>query len=177
MKTKGSARKKLIIVLSAIFFLGFAALLLGGAYLYAGPFRNLNIARIERAYRNRTQGVIVYGASNFALWSSLEYDMYPWPVQNHEFGGSTDNDLMRHAHRLLYPFEPAIIVFQSGSNDFLTMTADEVILNKDRMFTMFREHLPDTTFVVLSMLPLPGREDLAEDSADKRISPSILRKP
>ena len=132
-----------------------------GWYVYFGPLRNLSITRIRLAYRKRPKGGIVfYGASNFTYWFDMQSDLAPHVVQNHGFGGSTDNDLMACADRLLYPYEPGIVVFQSGSNDFmLGMTVDQVNANKDRMYSMFRERLPDAQFVVLSMLPLPGRTE------------------
>ena len=137
-----------------------------GWYAYFGPFRDLTVVRIRSAYRNRPAGEIVfYGASNFTYWIKMELDLAPFSVQNHGFGGSTDNDLMHCANRLLYPYDPAAVVFQSGSNDFtLGMTVQQVCENKDRMYAMFREKLPDAVFVVLSMLPLPGRAEVWQES-------------
>ena len=120
---------------------------------------SLGVARIERRYPAPSPGGIVfYGASNFTLWREMGQDMQPYVVQNHGFGGSADNDLMKYAPRIFYPYRPKIAVFQSGSNDFaLGMTTEEVTANKDKMYSMFRAELPDTVFAVLSMLPLPKR--------------------
>lgn len=40
-------------------------------------------------------------------------------IQNHGFGGSDDQDLMDCAPDLLYPYNPGIVVFQTGSNDYV----------------------------------------------------------
>jgi len=159
-------KKVVIIIVSALVALVLIGTLVLGVVGYFGPFRDLAVMRIQFTYRNSQQGgIIFYGASNFALWPDMKEDMEPFTVQNHGFGGSADDDLMRHAGRLLYPFRPSVVVFQSGSNDFvLGMTAEDILANKDKMYTMFRKELPDTTFVVLSMLPLPERTEYWEDS-------------
>ena len=163
-KRKKGWKSVLIIVSSVLAALILALLLLAG-FAFAGPLKTLSIIRIESVYRDRKPGsIIFYGASNFALWHNLEDDMFPFSVQNHGFGGSTDNDLMHFADRILFPFEPSIVVFQSGSNDFMHMTVDEIFANKHKMFTVFRRELPDATFVVMSMLPLPGRNEISEES-------------
>jgi lysophospholipase L1-like esterase len=148
-----------VLVLALIAFIGFAG--------YYGPFKELAVMRIQFAYRNRPQGeVVFYGASNFTLWSALEEDMKPFAAQNHGFGGSADSGLLQEADKLLYPYAPNIVVFQSGSNDFVFgLTADEICANKDKMYAEFRKNLPDAYFVVMSMLPLPGRAELWEDSS------------
>lgn len=121
----------------------------------------LQVNGIIEKYKDRPKGEIVfYGASNFTLWRTMEEDMMPYIVQNHGFGGSTDYDLMAYANDLLYPYEPSIVFFQTGSNDIAEgLTVEEIIANKDKMYSMFREKLPDTTFIVMSGLPLPGRSE------------------
>ena len=80
------------------------------------------------------------------------------PVQNHGFGGSADRDLMQYADELLYPYSPRIVVFQTGSNDYVQeegTDAEKVLkcMNRKReMFAAFHEQLPDTRFVVMSGL-------------------------
>lgn len=162
-------KKRMKIVLSVLIAIGGLCMILLpclGWFFFGGPFRDLSISRIRRQYRNRPPGeIIFYGASNFTFWRTLEKDMAPYVVQNHGFGGSTDNDLMKYAEKALYNFEPEVVVFQSGSNDFVIgMSPDEIMANKDKMFSMFRKRLPNATFIVLSMLPLPGRSMYWPDS-------------
>ena len=162
-------KKRMKIVLSVLIAIGGLCMILLpclGWFFFGGPFRDLSISRIRRQYRNRPPGeIIFYGASNFTFWRTLEKDMAPYVVQNHGFGGSTDNDLMKYAEKALYNFEPAVVVFQSGSNDFVIgMSPDEIMANKDKMFSLFRKRLPNATFIVLSMLPLPGRSMYWPDS-------------
>lgn len=121
--------------------------------------------KIAAAYdpENRKGEIVFYGASNFRLWKEMDEDMKPFVVQNHGFGGSTDNDLIERADKLLYPYKPAIVVFQTGSNDYSKYSgsddeiAEKVIENKKKMFTVFHEKLPDAAFVVVSGILMPGR--------------------
>jgi lysophospholipase L1-like esterase len=167
--------KVLIIILSVVVALVLAFAAFAGGFSYYGPFKELSVTRIQLAYRNHPQGeVIFYGASNFTLWTKLTEDMKPFSVQNHGFGGSADRDLLKEADKLLYPYAPSVVIFQSGSNDFaFGLTVDEICAGKDKMYTEFREKLPDTVFVVMSMLPLPGRAEYWADSV--KINEYLLR--
>ena len=139
-----------------------------------GPFKFLAFNKREKEIvtsydADSRQGEIVfYGASNFRLWKEMDEDMKPFTVQNHGFGGSTDQDLMDRAERLLYPYNPAIVVFQTGSNDCAQLkgTDDEiynqVIARKLKMFETFHEKLPDANFVVISGILMPGRSQYDE---------------
>ena len=118
------------------------------------------VQMIEKQYPAADhQGEIVfYGPSNITLWFSLEQDMLPYKAQNHGMGGCIDDDMMYYAPRLLYPYAPKAVFFQTGSNDIAGGIALETILaNKKKMYGMFLENMPDTQLIVCSGLPLPGR--------------------
>lgn len=150
-----------IIIAAVLAALALVALMIAGAYAYWGPFKALRVPRMERQFKDRPLGeTVFYGASNFALWKTLEEDMAPYAVQNHGFGGSTDGDMMQYADRLLYPFQPKIVFIQTGSNDLIAgLTYEEMRANKEEMFGLFQENLPDTQFVVMSAIPMPGRSE------------------
>lgn len=141
-----------------------------------GPFGGLfkgwesEVKAIEQRYDAKTrQGEIVfYGASNFRLWKEMETDLAPYPVQNHGFGGCTDHDLVQYADRILYPYAPKIVFFQTGSNDYVNLSGTEeekvakCMAYKREMFAAFHAALPGAQFVVMSGLLLPGRAQYAE---------------
>ena len=151
-----------------------------GIHVEWGPFSFLAFNKREKTIiqqydlAKRQKEIVFYGASNFRLWKEMDVDMLPFVVQNHGFGGSTDQNLMDRASRLLYPYNPAIIVFQTGSNDCakLTGTDDEifnqVIERKIRMFEAFHKELPDALFVVISGILMPGRSQY--DSIIRRVN-------
>ncbi|MBO4888981.1 MAG: hypothetical protein J5589_11820 [Firmicutes bacterium] len=141
-------------------------LILGGVNFF-GPWKDLAILKIRKKYPSTSnqKGIIFYGASNFARWKEMEKDLAPYPVQNHGFGGSCDEDLMFYADRLLFPYDPRIVFFQTGSNDYVKIEGsdDEKIQkcmeNKRQMFAEFHGRLPDAHFVIMSGLLLPGRAE------------------
>lgn len=140
-----------------------------GMMINWGPFRFLHSwdkdvnAITEKYSIERQEEIIFYGASNFALWEDMEEDLNEYKVQNHAFGGSTDADLLEYADQLLYPYQPQIVFFQTGSNDYVQMsgTDEEKVAqcmeNKKKMFTLFHEKMPEAHFVIMSGLLLPGR--------------------
>ena len=137
-----------------------------------GPFKGLfkgyenEIAAIEQKYDAETRRgeIVFYGASNFRLWTEMENDLAEYKVQNHGFGGSTDKLLMQYADRALYPYEPKIVFFQTGSNDYVAIsgTEDEKVEQcmafKREMFDAVHAALPEAKLVVMSGLLLPGRD-------------------
>ena len=98
----------------------------------------------------------------------MENDLPEYRVQNHGFGGCTDQDLMHYADRLLYPYHPAIVFFQTGSNDYVSLkgTDEEKVAAcmdyKKQMFAEIHDRLPDAKLVVMSGLLLPGRSEYRE---------------
>ncbi len=135
-----------------------------------GPFAFLHswrpeIDKIKTTYKTDRQGeIIFYGASNFARWTEMEWDLREYRVQNHAFGGSTDKDLVEYANEILYPYQPNIVFFQTGSNDYVAIKGSDeekiaqCMAYKKQMFATFHEHLPEAKFVVMSGLLLPGRK-------------------
>lgn len=170
--------KKTIFISSVVTGVVGISVLLGlvftGRYVGWGPFSylafNAHINNILKKYDSNTrkQEIVFYGASNFRLWEEMEEDMKPYIVQNHGFGGSTDINLVEQAEKLLYPYEPQIVVFQTGSNDYASKTCsdEEKIASgveyKKEMFSIFHEKLPNAQFVVMAGILMPGRSQYDE---------------
>lgn len=174
-----SKNKKRIIFITVI-SLVLAAIVLNVIWVvigfdYSGPYKGLAKTGIINKYNsNDYQGnTIFYGASNFARWDEMEEDLKPYKVQNHAFGGSTDKDLVDWADELLYPYNPKIVFFQTGSNDYILSNkateaekVKESMDYKKEMFSLFHEKMPDTVFVVMSGLLLPGRSEYTDMTLD-----------
>jgi len=130
--------------------------------------RNVASTVSKRPYEDYQGYIIFYGASNFARWSKMAKDMAEYKVLNQAFGGSTDIDLVHFANEAVFPYNPSIVFFQTGSNDYVNLegTDEERIekcMNfKKQMFSAFHEIMPDTKFVVMSGLLLPGRSEYLE---------------
>ncbi len=89
---------------------GFAYWLYRAGKNFAGPLKQLGISSITRKYdpQQRKGEIVFYGASNFTRWAAMEKDIPQYKVQNHGFGGSTDQDLIDYASVLLYPYQPTV---------------------------------------------------------------------
>ncbi len=169
MKPKRKGLKILMIVLAVVLVLALAFLIFLGANFF-GPFRNMKISSLERASdpAQNAGGIVFYGASNFTRWTEIQTDMPGYRIVNHGFGGSTDKDLVQYADRLLFPYNPTIVVFQTGSNDYILMKGTDAekiagcMAYKRDMYTQFHARLPDAVFVVMSGLLLPGRSEYAD---------------
>lgn len=147
-----------------------AGLVIAGRKIGWGPFAGLydwdkEVKTLTDRYppENHQNGIIFYGASNFRLWTQMEQDLAGYPVQNHGFGGSTDTLLVKYADKLLYPYDPRVVFFQTGSNDYVALSGTDeekvqtCMTAKREMFRTFHERLPEAKFVVMSGLLLPGR--------------------
>lgn len=175
MKEEDNMKKKykiMVMIISGLIVINITGLVITGWKIGWGPFSKLyslsgEVAEIEKKYdvSVHQNGILFYGASNFRLWKEMEHDLSEYRVQNHGFGGSTDKMLMQYADRILYPYNPQIVFFQTGSNDYVEMSgSDEEKIKtcmeyKEKMFETFHEQLPKTKFVVMSGLLLPGRSE------------------
>lgn len=167
---KSKSIKIIISVVSVLLIAVLSGLAITGWQINWGPFAFLHsydneVSSIAEKYdvKENQGNIIFYGASNFRLWTEMEEDMKPYIVQNHGFGGSTDKDLVECADTLLYPYNPKIVIFQTGSNDYVNLSGSDAekvsacIAYKKQMFEEFHENLPEAKFVVMSGLLLPGR--------------------
>ncbi len=167
---------KIVMIAAAVLVVAsLAGLVITGLKIGWGPFSFLHtwdadVEKIQQTYpaEENQNGIIFYGASNFRMWTEMENDLPEYRVQNHGFGGCTDQDLMHYADKLLYPYHPAIVFFQTGSNDYVSLKgtdAEKVAAcmdDKKQMFAEIHDRLPDAKLVVMSGLLLPGRSEYRE---------------
>lgn len=152
-----------------------AGLMITGAKIGWGPFAffhtwDNDVAAIEKTYppEEHQNEIVFYGASNFRMWTDMETDLADYKVQNHGFGGCTDKDLVHYADQLLYPYDPSIVFFQTGSNDYVSLKGTDAekvatcMEYKKQMFADIHAQLPQAKLVVMSGLLLPGRSEYRE---------------
>jgi lysophospholipase L1-like esterase len=108
------------------------------------------------------QGAVLFaGSSSIRLWSTLQQDFAPLPVINRGFGGSTIPEVIYYAERIIYKYQPSIIVFYCGENDMAENDAPPVVFQNFKKFMGETEKkLPNTTVVVISAKPSPQRWNL-----------------
>lgn len=167
-------KKKIAIAVGILVAAGIGGLANTGRMIGWGPFGFLHswqgdVDKIKERYSAERKGeILFYGASNFAMWEQMDEDMAEYKIQNHAFGGSKDTDLVEYADQILFPYEPKIVFFQTGSNDYVELegTDEEKVAKcmeyKRKMFAAFHEKMPDARFVIMSGLLLPGRSEYLE---------------
>ena len=104
--------------------------------------------------------VLFLGSSTIKKWTGLEKDMYPIPVKNRGFGGSTMPEAIYYFNRIVAPYKPSAIVLYEGDNDitasFLTL---DVVLSTFNLFVRLTEkYIPNTHIYFISIKPSPARE-------------------
>lgn len=109
--------------------------------------------------------IVFVGSSTIRKWKTLEKDMAPLPIIQRGFGGSTLNDLVFYAQRIITSYNPGIIVVYAGDNDIFLGISPEVILDKYKeLIETLRIELPITPIFYISIKPSPARWHLWEDS-------------
>lgn len=105
--------------------------------------------------------VLFVGSSSIRLWNTLARDFDPMPVINRGFGGSTIPEVMHYADRIIYKYQPGVIVFYCGENDIAESTAPPVAFQDFKKFIGEKEeNLPGTPVVFISAKPSPARWQL-----------------
>jgi len=134
---------------------------------YQGKLLNrfdIAIENMEKEDSTRTalEGEILFtGSSSIRLWKTLEMDMHPIPVINRGFGGSMIPEVIHYADRVVFPYEPEIIVFYCGENDIAEGALPEEVFESFKKFDeMIQKRLKGTQMIYISMKPSPARWEL-----------------
>ncbi len=124
------------------------------------------IAAFEQADKKAppTQGGIEFiGASGIARWTTLKEDFAGLPVFNRGFGGSQIEDATYYADRIVIPYKPKVIVFQSGGNDINAGKSPEQVAKDFEAFVAkVRAALPDVRIIFIEQGPSTKRWEQRE---------------
>lgn len=102
--------------------------------------------------------VLFIGSSAFRLWKSMARDFPGEQVIDRGFGGSEIHDSTAFANRIIFPYEPRMIVLYAGDNDLAAgMTPDQVVAEYKEFVRTVRERLPQTRIAFVSIKPSPSR--------------------
>ena len=98
--------------------------------------------------------ILFVGSSSIRLWSSLKEDMAPYPVLNRGFGGSTIPEVIHYSERIVFKYNPRLIVFYCGENDIAAKSTPLQVFRSYKSFVgMVQEKLPQTKIIFISMKP------------------------
>lgn len=133
------------------------------AQALAAPFED-EIAAFEKSDAKQAppKGAVLFlGSSSIQKWSSLARDIREFAVINRGFGGSIIEQSTSYAPRIVWPYEPRLIVFYAGDNDLAEGHSPEQVLADFQAFVLkVREKLPTTSIAFVSIKPSPSRANL-----------------
>lgn len=106
--------------------------------------------------------ILFVGSSSITRWNArLPADMAPLEVIGRGFGGSTMNDLIHYADRVVFPYQPKAIVVYEGDNDIESGASAEGVAESVEVFVdLVKERLPDAEIYFLSIKPTLARWSL-----------------
>lgn len=114
----------------------------------------------EDSAQGISKGKILFvGSSSFRKWTNMKKDLYPLPVLNRGFGGSTMPELDYYFFRIVKPYKPNAIVVYEGDNDVLApFLTPDVILKSFIIFSeLTKQYFPKTKILFISIKPSPSR--------------------
>lgn len=135
---------------------------------------------MDRAHPPRKGGVLFIGSSTIRRWNTLEKDFPDHPVINRGFGGSHIADATHFAERIIFPYEPRMIVLRAGGNDFNAGKSPEQVLADFKEFVAkVHAWLPKTRIVFISISPSPSNWEKREGfkAVNSLIEDYTRRKP
>lgn len=126
---------------------------------YKGPAKwAKTISTLEKRSKKNKGKVIFVGSSSIRKWKSLQKDMAPIKTVNLGFGGSTVNDCVYYADRLIVPGKPKAIVFYAGTNDIAYGYSPSVVYRRTLDFFKYvHKALPGTKIYYIEQTRQPKR--------------------
>jgi len=103
-------------------------------------------------------GVVFTGSSSILKWTSLASDFPGINALNRGFGGSQIADATHFADRIIFPYEPKMIVLRAGGNDIHAgKSAEQVFKDYKDFVSTIRAKMPSVPIVFIGQSPAPVR--------------------
>jgi lysophospholipase L1-like esterase len=144
------------------FLVAFVALFSLVVPVFSAPEKwEKEIAGYEKADAAKppAKGSIVFiGSSSIRLWKTLTEDFPRHKVLNRGFGGSQIEDSTAFADRIIFPYEPSMIVLYAGGNDINAgKSASQVFEDFKAFVAKVRTKLPEVEIAYISIAGNPKR--------------------
>jgi lysophospholipase L1-like esterase len=129
---------------------------------------------MDRAQPPAKGGVLFIGSSTIRLWKSLDQDFPHHHVINRGFGGSEIVDSTHFAERIIFPYEPRMVLLRAGGNDIHAgRTAEDVFEDFKAFVAKVHARLPKAQIVYIALCPAPSR--WAERDANKTLNTLVQK--
>jgi lysophospholipase L1-like esterase len=121
----------------------------------------------DRVFPPPEEAVVMLGSSSIRYWETIEDDLAPLPIISRGFGGSTMNDAVYYADRMVVVYNPNMVVIYEGDNDIFFGISPERIQETYLAFIRrVREALPDVPIYFISIKPSVSRWHLWPKSVE-----------
>lgn len=128
----------------------------------------LQFEELDRTHNYSPESILFTGSSSIRLWETLEEDMYPYPVIQRGFGGSTMEDVLKHSDRYIsvHSFS-AVVVFVA--NDITgNLNADKTPAEVRELFEEFinkiRSYDEKAPIFIMAITPTKSRWNVWDES-------------
>ncbi len=112
---------------------------------------------MDRIQPPPNNAILFIGSSSIRRWSTLAKDFPHHQVINRGFGGSHIVDATHFADRIIFPYQPKMILLRAGGNDISVGKSPEQVFEDYKAFVAkVRERLPKTKIVYCSIFPSPS---------------------
>lgn len=149
------------ILCRAVVFMLLSLSAIGGSYSDPGRFEK-EIQKFEKSDAEKMPpagAVLCIGSSSMRMWHpTIKEDLAPLTVIPRGFGGSTMNDVLHFADRIVIPYKPRAILLYEGDNDTKAGVSVELFTKTFKSFIK-KVHgaLPETRIYLLSVKPSISR--------------------
>lgn len=126
------------------------------------------------------KAILFIGSSIFRLWKQLPEQMAPLPVFNRAFGGSRTWEMLHYMDRLVFAYEPRVIVYYCGSNDINGNDSAENIAARFIEFSRrTAAKLPETRIIYAAICRAPQKRDRWDvvNEANRRVEAYCRTEP
>ncbi len=116
------------------------------------------LTRQDAIHPPPVHGIVFVGSSSIRLWTTLAQDFPGLPVIGRGFGGSELADSVFYADRIVFAYQPRIVVLYAGENDLAAGKSPETVAaDFDSFRTGLHAALPAAHLFYLAMKPSPAR--------------------
>jgi len=100
-------------------------------------------------------GVLFVGSSSIRYWD-VAREFPAFRSIRHGYGGSHVSDTIHFAPRIIFPYQPALVVFYAGDADVAAKkTAAQIAGDTLRLVALIHARLPNTPVVIIGTKPSP----------------------
>lgn len=144
---------------------------------YADVFREFHVE--DSLQKSKPGSILFIGSSSFRMWRNVHEAFPDKQIINRGFGGSTLEEVIQYAGKLIFPYKPKQVVIYAGENDIAAnVPAEEVCKRFETLHKLIRKEDRKVPIAFISIKPSPSREKFLPEvhKANRMIKDFISKK-